>query len=367
MVPYFIMVGVPTILSICLSRIKIDKSKADRIVIDVFFAIWILLLLLRSIYVGSDILNYKMQFRLYSSFSWERLIRGIVNSELEAGYSVISKTVFLFTRSFRVMLTVCTIISVAPIWWLYRKEGKMGALLIVIFINIAPFTMYFSGLRQAMAMAFVLPCFKYCKEHSFWKFIFVVLIAYLFHGSALILLLLYPVYHVNLRNQFYILLFFPVFIVIFANNEAIFRFLILFTGKYAQEYMDSIKQTGAGSVTLLLLALLIYCFIIPDTKSLDKDFIGLRNVLMLSTILQIFSGVHTIAMRFNYYFLLLVPLLVVKSVSISDKKYQQITQLSLICMYVFFTVFYFYQAYTSPDILNVYPYKFLFNDYNPYQ
>ena len=363
MLPYFIMVGVPTFLSICLSQIKIEKSKADRIVTDVFFAIWFLLLLLRSIHVGSDMLNYKLQFRVYSSFSWERLFRGILDGELEAGYVLISKAVHLFTRSFRVMLAVCTVISVAPIWWLYRKEGKMGALLIVMFLNVAPFTMYFSGLRQAMAMAFVLPCFKYCKENSFWKFLFVVFVAYLFHGSALILLLLYPIYHVDLRKQFYILFFIPVFFVIFVNNEAIFRFLILFTGKYADEYVDGIKQTGAISVTLLLLALLIYCFIIPDVKKLDKEFVGLRNVLMLSSILQIFSGVHTIAMRFNYYFLLLVPLLIVKSISVSDKKYHQITQLSLICMYVFFAVFYFYHAYTSPDILNVYPYQFLFSDY----
>ena len=235
--------------------------------------------------------------------------------------------------------------------------------MIVIFLNIAPFAMYFSGLRQAMAMAFVLPCFKYCKENSFWKFIFGVFIAYLFHASALILLLMYPIYHVDLRRQFYILLFIPVFFVVFVNNESIFRFLILFTGRYSEEYIDDIKQTGASAVTLLLLALLIYSFIIPDTKKLDKDFVGLRNVLMLSSIIQIFSGVHTVAMRFNYYFLLLVPILLVKSISISDKKYHQITQLSIICMYAFFAVFYFYHAYTDPDILNIYPYKFLLSDY----
>ena len=357
MLPYFVMVGVPAILSLLFIWAKVETKKANQIVIDAFFAIWLILLLFRSESIGVDLPVYKMHFRNYAFFTWKEIFNGILEGEFEAGFVVISKLLSYITNDFRWMIIVCACISVIPVWILYRNEGKLGFFAIAMFINIAPFAMYFSGLRQAMAMAFVIPCYYFCRDKKLLKYLLMIFFAFLFHRSAMILIFLYPIYHLRLKKQYHLLYLIPIIGGIYVFRTPLFRFLINFVGDYADEYGDGIQETGAFAVTLLLTALLVYAFIIADPEIIDYDTIGLRNVMILSAVLQVFSGVHSIAMRMNYYYLLLIPIAMVKIVQNGNKKYRDIIYLSLICMTLFFTIYYFYFIYTDLDILNIYPYE----------
>ena len=167
--------------------------------------------------------------------------------------------------------------------------------MVVLFLNIAPFVMYFSGLRQAMAMAFVVPCYAYCREKKPLRFACMVLCAFLFHKSALILLLMYPVYHVRLKQKAHLLYLLLIEAVVYVYSVPIFTLLMWFVGSYAEDYASGIGATGAYAVTLLLTVLLVYAFIIPDQQKLDADTIGLRNLLVFSVMLQSFSAASTIA------------------------------------------------------------------------
>lgn len=363
MVPYFIMVGVPAVLAFYNSQIRKKTFSKHNIVIDSFFFIWLLLLICRSNDVGTDLDTYRYHFRNYAQMSWMQLFEMVWTGEKEFGYIAITKILSYFTDNFQWVMICCACISVIPVWKLYRCENKLGFLIAVMFINIAPFSMYFSGLRQAMAMAFAVPCYRYCKEQNVKKYLLVILLAYLFHKSALILLLMYPVYHLRLKKQLNILYLLPVIGLVYVFNMPIFRFLMLFIGDYAEEYADGIKTTGAYAVLLLLVVLLAYSFLIPDRNRLDDDTVGLRNLLILSVFLQTFSGVHSIAARMNYYYLLFIPLLIPRIISRGNNKYRTLIKISIICMVLFFTVYYFYKAYTGDDILNVYPYKSFFQDF----
>ena len=362
MLPYFIMVGVPAGLTLLFRKIEIDPKKANRIVIDSFFVIFLLLLLLRSEEVGIDLSVYKWHFTQYPQQTWLELLTRIFKGEIEAGYAVIVKALSFFTNDFRWAIITCAAIAVIPIWKMYREAGQLGFLSIVLFLNIAPFSIYFSGLRQAMAMAFVVPCYKYCKEKNVRMFLLMVFAAFLFHRSALILLLLYPVYHLRLKRQIHMFYLLPLLVLVYIFNKPIFQFLILFTGSYGSEYAAGIQATGAYAVLLLLAVILIYCFLVPDQEYIDDETVGLRNIMVLCVTLQIFSGVHSIAMRMNYYFLLFVPILIPRVISCGYEKYEKLIRLSGACMIAFFTVYYFYHAMTSPDILEVYPYySFLYD------
>lgn len=51
---------------------------------------------------------------------------------------------------------------------------------------------------------------------------------------------------------------------------------------------------------------------VPQESKMDKDIIGLRNILFLSAFLQCFTLVNYWAMRMNYYFLIFLPILISK-------------------------------------------------------
>ena len=370
------MVGIPALLSVFLYFYRSQRwahsgdtpeyynSKAYQKVIDAFFLIWLVLLLFRDESVGTDLGVYRYHFECFSAMSLAEAIDYIFVTGLEPPYYIICKIVSFFSDNFRWIIIICTLISVIPIWKLYREKGNSGFLVVVLFLNIAPFAMYFSGLRQSMAMAFAVPCYYYCKNKNWLKFILITFIACLFHRSAFILLLMYPVYYLNLKKQWHILYLLPVIALTYIFKSQIFAFLTIFLQSAFSDSYSISGNTGAYAVTLLLVVLLIYCFFIAKQDKLDEETVGLRNILVLCVFIQVFSGVHTLAMRMNYYYLLFVPLLIDRVMKSGFIKYRFLIWLSKVCMIVFFTIYYFYYAYTDTDILEIYPYVSVFKDLN---
>lgn len=374
MSPYFFMVGIPAFMSAIFYyshkkrsvynfETNVNEIYAYKKTIDTFFVIWLLLLFLRSETVGSDIPIYKEHFIKFSNIPWNNVLHEISSDNLEPAYYLICKIVSCCTNNFRGVIIITTLISVVPIWILYRENGKSGYLTIVLFLNIAPFAMYFSGLRQAMALAFSVPCYYFCKKKKFWRFIIIVILAYMFHKSSIVLVLMYPFYHFRLRNKIHLFYLLPLTAVFYIFKIPIFKFfLLLMNDKYIERYSDGIRLTGAYTVLILLVVLLLYSYLLIDEDKLDNDTIGLRNFLIIAVFLQVFSGAHSIAMRMNYYYLIFIPLIIERVIQIGNNRHKEILQLSKICMIAFFTIYYFYFAYTDRDILNVYPYHFFWEN-----
>lgn len=360
MLPYFILLGIPAVTYLVLGIARIDSKRQTRITVDFFFFIMLILLIFRAESVGTDIVGYKTHFINYSALSLEQIISGILSGKFEAGYVVLCRFIGIFTGNFRYVLVACALISLVPVWCFYRKEEKYGFFLSVMFANVAPFAMYFSGLRQAMAMAFAIPAYYFSKNKKPIKFVVIVLVAFLFHRSALILFLMYPVFRLKLKTPAQYLWIIPPIILVFVFKTQIFSFLLAFSGdKYYSRYASGVHQTGAVSVLLFLAVLAAISFIIADSEKLNEDDIGLRNILLLTSILQIFAGVHSIAMRMNYYFLLFVPVAVARCLKKCGKD-KKIALLALLSLTAFATVYFFYHAYTDEDILQVFPYVFMF-------
>jgi len=360
MLPYYLLLGIPFAVSLLTGFSTFPLRRKTHAVFDSFFLIWLFLLFFRAERVGCDLPVYKYHFFNYAQFSLGQILVGAFSGEFELGYALIVKLISCITANFRFVMIVCALIAVLPVWKFYRNE-QHPALLIILFVNIAPFSMYFSGLRQAMAMAFTCLALHYCRQKDFLRFVLVVFAAFLFHRSALIMLLMYPVYHFKLKKKVHLLFILPFIGFIYVFNKPIFRFLLLFMqGKYYDRYAEGVHSTGAYSVLLLLAVLLVFTYLLPDQCMLDPDTIGLRNILTLAVLLQTFAGVHSLAMRMNYYYLLLVPLAISHVIDRSEKN-QRLAKISILCMTVFFFVYFFYHAYTSSDILNIFPYVSVFH------
>lgn len=355
MIPYIVLLSVPFLLYLVRLDNRIQKVLSSKWIINSFFLIWLFLLFFRSDKVGTDLSQYKIHFLNYSSMEWSVMI----DTSRETGYAVLCKLISLFTDNFRWVMVASAVIAIVPIWIFYKKESEDYLITILLFINIALFAMYFSGLRQSMAMLFVVPCYYFSKEKKIVPFMIMVALAYLFHKSALTLVLFYPAFHLRLKNKWYLLLIIPVIGIIWYYNGPIFSFILQFVGGVYAERYGKITVTGAYAVLLLLIAFLVYAFVIPDKNKLTAEIVGLRNILILSIFVQAFSGVHTLVMRINYYYLLLLPVLVPKIMTIANERYKQVVKLSKMVIILFFFVYFFYSMYTDEDILHIYPYIFM--------
>lgn len=351
MTAYFLLIGIPLIFSMLVINNKQDK-KAKTLVMASFFLVYFLLLSLRAPTVGVDLENYLPNFEKLTATPWEFLF---VDVEEEHGYIFLNKLIGSIWADNQFFLTCIAFISIVPLGILYCRESEKPLISIALFLVSDIFVMLFSGLRQGVAIAMVAPAYYFTKNKKPIWFILTVLFAMLFHTSAFIIALLYPVYHVNITKEklFFVV---PVILLVFVFNEQIFSFVIRFMGEKYEDRYSNIEETNAFTMIIMFSVFTVYAYITPQKEKMDKDTIGLRNILLLTLCLQMFAPINTIAMRMNYYFIVFLPLLIPKIGARCHSKDRDIIKLLEFLLVVFFIVYFIWKGYTGTDILGVFPY-----------
>lgn len=353
MTPYLILFTVPTIIWIINDKIQFNAGnkilhQTKSLSIDVFMLIFLFLLAFRGISCGIDTEQYLNLYQQYSSSDFFALLK---NSEHEIGYKILNKIIGLVFGNFQFLLAVTAIICVCPLWYFYKKESDCAPLTIALFLSVAPFVMYISGIRQSIAMSMGVLAWYAAKNKKMGWFILVVLLAMQFHTSAFVLFLLYPLYHLKITKR-WLWFAIPVILVFYIFRTSVFNFLMQFLW---QDY-NTTPETGAFMIFFLLILFVVYSYVMVNEDNLDQDTIALRNILLLSVVIQIFAMLHPLSMRMNYYFLIFVPILIPKIATKCKKELAIIGKISVVVMIVYFLYNFVMTMAIDNDPLNAYPY-----------
>ena len=333
-----------------------EAEKIKKRGITLFFFIFIVMLSLRAVQCGVDLKTYSHEFARYSGYGWKKIFTGAGTNEKELGYRLLNKIVSVFTDNFHVFMVIVAMVSVIPLWVLYEKDCEGEALTIAMFVAVAPFSMYFSGLRQVIAMAFAVPALMLTRKKKLLPFVLCVAAAVAFHFSAFIMIVMYPLYRAKITKN-WLFAVVPAMALIFIFNRPIFSFLLGFLENTKYESYGT-SETGAYGMLILyaLLAAAILFITSDNADALSEDDIGYRNLMLLTVCLQMFSPLSSIAMRMNYYYLIFLPIAVPRLFKRASPKYKQIVSIGCFLLTVFFVVWFFYKAYTGKNLLQIYPY-----------
>ncbi|MBO5127920.1 MAG: EpsG family protein [Clostridia bacterium] len=366
MIPYILLIVIP----VAFQFIAVKKNGRNILVVGndayinknnfalpVFFLIFLLLLVLRDESIGRDLGNYKSIFNYLSSQS----LSGAMKYGLEPLYKLLNWGIGQLTSSYQWFLGIVASMYVIPVAQLYCGDRRHGVLKIVLFVNLSTFIMMFSGLRQAIAMAIGMIAYRFVREKKLAAFIVTVLIAIGFHQSAIILVIMYPLYHITLR-KIHLLFVVPGMIAIFVLNRPIFAFLVRIMGEYSDKYEGATAtSTGAFGSLILFVLYAIFVYVIPDEKQMNREVSGLRNIMLLIVCIQCFAPLHNLAMRMNYYFLLFIPILIGKVLDIPSQRYRKVAQFAEVVLIVFFSFIFVRSTYISSvtgiSMLDTVPYK----------
>lgn len=356
MIPYYVLMGVPLLFamfhSLSLDRPLRPLPKKNYTAV-LFFVMYFLLLALRRQDIGVDTESYVRIFERIKDYSWAQ---ATVATRWEVGFLAFTKFVGLITSSPQVYLAIIAGLCIFPMAYLYFHESEDDVTAIALFFVFPVFIMLFSGLRQSLAMAFSPLIYYTTRKRQLWRSLLLAAVAVLFHKSAVVLFLMYPLYHITLRPK-HLYWLIPGFIFTFFNSARLyFLFTPLLGEDYASRY-NELTQTSSTTMIILFSLFIAYSFLAPDEKLMDKDTIGLRNILVLVLFIQMFSPVSTITMRMNYYFLPFIPLLVPKishRITRIDRRYVQLIEIGMV---VFFLLYHLLKIHTV-DSLNIYPYRF---------
>ncbi len=372
MLPYILLIIIAFLCSFCsynrssrrVSTITIGNSnniKENNLCIAIFFLLLFTIMSLRDITIGVDLVGYKAFFLDVKDMQFKNAI----TKDSDFLYIVLNWIIGQFTNDFQVFLAIVTALTLLPVCIQYSRERRHAFLKIVLFMNMPIFIMFFSGLRQSLAMAVTMVSFEFVKKKRFLPFIITSLIAMGFHHSAFIVFSLYPLYFLRIRKkQLFIVV--PLVGVVFVFNRQIFSYLTILTSSiWGNKYDVDISSTNAYAFIILFALFVLLSYIITDERTMDDERVGLRNYMLFALFLQCFALVHTLAMRMNYYFIIFIPMAVsetLNSVSLKNRKIVKLVELVIIVFFLYYYIDNMYKmCLAGGGSLGVYPYKLFFD------
>ena len=306
------------IICILSLALKLDKKKGLK-------KIWLIIMFLfltgisafRHFTVGTDTLQYYSSFKIISNLGWNQFSM----TRFETGYYMLNKLIAIISKDPQVFLAItsCMIIPVVGVFIYKYSKNVAYSTLLYILLNIYFFHM--TGLRQSLAITILLlSVFEIREKHNI-KFILLVLLASLFHSSAIIFLLVlfFNKYRYNEKSYVYILL---ITFGCFVFFKPVFLFIANILGKYSG-YVNSddfgvSNFFGAFFQFLLTFSVYSFCHILYVKKLKNGDQVIENSLfiklLSLDVVCQCMAMKMNIIGRMNQYFwiyaIILIPNLI---------------------------------------------------------
>lgn len=301
----YILVGIYTLVLSVIS----SKNKRKRFFLIIVSLQLILLFVMRDIDVGVDLVRYE---RVYVDISRSSILDILGNQEYYTSI-LFYLIVYILTRiniSYHAFLGIVGIISVLPYTYLINKYSNHAYLSIIIHLSMGIYSFQFSGLKQSVAMSLVVLAFIASIERKKKNFYIYIILAMLFHVTAVICLPFYALYKLKYRKWMVGPLFSCLIVVYLFKNRIGYLLTSLFSeGEYIGKY-DSSGSIGTVSVLLLILLIIILIFANIDITDNDKKISYFFKLLIISICIQFMSAYAYSFTRLNFYYLQFLPIII---------------------------------------------------------
>ncbi len=331
-----------------------NNNKRFKIAVIIWLVVLVLVAGLRG-NMTTDFLAYKAMFDEYKAYSWQSLFGSLSLdyhfNGIELGYFVENFIVSRFTNGY-VWCQIVTALVMCGSVFVFLRESKDFALSVLLFLSIGIFLEGFNVVREVMAACIWSISIKHIVNRDFFKYIFWVIIASLFHSTSVIMIPFYFILHKKPNIKVIItylvcVLIFLAFIddiAVFANN--IFHFSSSNDGIL---YMLYSRHHSFGAVFLSVL-LSFFCIFLyyyrPSYFSGEeqkKEYVLVNGVivwLLLRLMMMKYGYMERLAEFFSMFILLLLPMQLKKLNGLSRK-------IVKFCLGLILIIYYFYAAHVS--------------------
>lgn len=255
---------------------------------------------LRSTDVGTDLENYLPFFTTISSLP----LTDIFNIGWEPGYLIFNKIISVISSDSRFFL-ICTslFIVVGYVTFIY-KNSSYPWLSLFLFIALGTYTDSFNIIRQSMAIVIILHSLKFIEKDNLIKYFLYVILATLFHKTAIVCLIIPIIYHFKATiPNFFILLIISYISISLLGSSVLSLAIELAFNEYS---LTGYPQGGVNMLILLIAITLISLFVLSDTKRYKLYC----SMMILACCLQIFSLQFSLFARTVTYFSMAIIVLV---------------------------------------------------------
>lgn len=285
---------------------------------------------LRAHNLQIDIPRYVDYYEEYAKLSFDEIMELFDSEQKDPFYYVFS---WLFSRIFKNVQWWLAFVALAYIFavgLIIYKESESPVLSFLAFLSLAYFEFSLSGLRQTLALSLTLLSYFGIKNRKWKQFLILVLLASLFHRSALIFLIVYPIANTKVGKIHWMLAL--IVGVIFLVGESSVR---SFMEKYLvdTQYEGYIERTVGLSMAgfIIQLVIFVFCYVYYPVVSKKYEHANiLYNLAFIGLLFQLFSSmiaeVFRISMYFSFFNAILIPMVITAE---KDRKIQLMETLGI--------------------------------------
>lgn len=296
------------------------EQKNKRKYLLMICVIFYLLVAFRDVSVGMDTKTYCEEFLQITRLEFRLK---------DQGYTILTYLISRIFHNSRFFLMVTSVFF--PVCFYFYLKDEPGSCLYVFFsvlilMTIGLFAFAFSGIRQTIALSFILLAYKQLKQQNFWKYLFWIFVAFMFHYSAVIFLIAYPLKNIK-SLVLPVILFVTAFILGAFYPDTIIRLIgeTVFSdiyGNYGTEYQSS----NTYSMLIIQLGLMLIPLFYYKKLVKTPENRRILNTAFMMLYFQALTPVIAEFFRIAYYFSVALCLLLPRVLAtIPDTKSRNLT------------------------------------------
>jgi len=304
----------------------------------------------RGFSVGTDLI-------VYIPFFENIAYREYTSNDIEIGYFFFNKIIYnRISEDPSVFLSIVSATLLIPITIIIKRYSKNPALSFIIFASFVVYIFSFSALRQTIAIGFTTLSYIFVEKKKILPFLGLVILATLFHTTAIIFIIVYPLCNwVTMTWKKYLICFCIGGGLLFSLKTVInFILPILFSEKqehYMGYYSDEV--TPAYNLAILIFLFFLATFFV---KRPTKTDLNMRMIIFIAFWCQCLGLISPVASRIGFYFFAFIGVLLA-NIGYEFSIHSQDRNLASIAM-ALLMVWFFFSRYTN-GYLEVIPYKFV--------
>lgn len=338
--------------------------------------IWYIVLSALQYYVGSDMSLYIEKYQFFNeSLTLDSFIYN-AGERVQPGWLVLTWICKLFTDDFILMKIIQAVFFNIAVFSFFKRESKYVFLCLFLFSVADYLVCNFNVLRQSYSIAFGLYAVSYLKNGNYWKYGLFVVLAFMFHNSALLLLILPAIkffkpnrYTITLALVFIALIIY----VLFSVNMETIAYQIVGSGMIgdrgsdmAMMYLNNDKLGARGGAKFTFHALIVF-IVVTYYIIKRRDFfwggfgIAYLIVLMLTTMMPILWRYR---LFFDFPYFVMLAQLIVEFPRKQVKTVRYVFYIGALIVFMYFPMKdYFYRAPHERHryIDQYYPYHSIFD------
>lgn len=355
---FFIYLATVKKIKISVGKKSMSCIRMSTIFWTLSFLIPLIVIVLRDESVGID---YKAHIDLYNRILSKTTLASD-NSWISFGYIFLSKLCIIFWGdNYYYFFCLIGFVTLYCFFKTIYEQSDSPWMSVLLLFSFCLYYQMFNQFRQMLAVAIIFYGFKYIKNRDLRKYLFIILIAFSMHKSAIIMLPCYWINNLKWQKKG-IKIYFILSVLAYFLYDTIE--LVLLKTSYGQTYLTNsyYNVVKESSMINLVFRIFLFLFCYYFTRKIKENYENniLKNLCFCCVVFQILTIKSYIFGRvttyFFVYFILWIPK-AVKEIKISKNSYI-IKNIVYIAMCIIYHYTYFVTKASSGFGVGIY--KFFF-------